>query len=110
MLVAGQSPGTLYGLDDVGDVPVSPQPDLVAEDPKPARPATADGSCGDHATLLAAQARDRRLLDHEPRLGDLDLERGVVEVARWTPLDPRHQRLVRATVQPDETPACTERQ
>src|SRR3954469_22645436 len=110
MLVAGQSPRTLYGLDDVGDVPISPEPDLVAEDPKPARPATADGACGDHATLLATQVGDRRLLDHEPRPGDLDLERGVVEVARWTALDPRHQRLVRTTVQPDKAPACAERQ
>src|SRR4051795_6491429 len=110
MLVAGQSPGTLYGLDDVGDVPISPQPDLVAEDPKPARPATADGACGDHATLLATQVRARRLLDHEPRLGDLDLERGVVKVARRTPLEPRHQRLIRTTVQPDEAPARAERQ
>src|SRR3954464_1843479 len=110
MLVAGQLTGTLYGLDDVGDVPISPEPDLVAEDPKPARPATADGACGDHTALLATQVRDRRLLDHEPRLGDLDLECGVVEVARGTPLDPRHQRLVRTTVQPDEAPARAERQ
>src|SRR3954468_21429445 len=104
MLVAGQSTGTLYGLDDVGDVPISPEPNLVAEDPKPARPATADGACGDHATLRATQVHDRRLLDHEPRLGDLDLQRGVVKVANWTPLDLRHQRLVRSAVQPDEAP------
>src|SRR5215210_4517765 len=110
MFVAGQSTGTLYGLDDVGDVPISPEPDLVAEDPKPARPTTAHGACGDHPTLLATQVRDRRLLDHEPRLRDLDLERRVVEIARWTPLDRRHQRLVRTTVQSDEAPACAERQ
>src|SRR3954464_15578737 len=101
MLFAGQSPRALHGLDDVGDVPISPEPDLVAEDPKPARPATADGACGDHATLLATPVGARPPPDHEPRLGDLDLQRGVVEVARWTPLDPRHQRLVRTTVQPD---------
>src|SRR4051794_11346294 len=110
MLVAGQSPGTLYGLDDVGDVSISPEPDLVAEDTKPARPATADGAYGDHATLLPTQVRDRRLLDHEPRLGDLNLQRGVVKVARWPPLDLRHQRLIRTTVEPDEAPACPERQ
>src|SRR4051812_40685645 len=110
MLVAGQSPGTLYGLDNVGDVPISPQPNLVAEDAKPARPATADGSCGDHAALLATQVHDRRLLDHVPRPGDLDLKRGVVKVARWTPLDLRHQRFEPAAVQPDEAPACPERQ
>jgi hypothetical protein len=104
-LVAGQSPGTTDGLNDVGDVSISPEPDLVAEDPKPARPAGADRARGDHPTLLATQVGDRRLLDHEPRLGDLDLKRRVVEVARWAPLDHRHQRLVRTTVQPDETPA-----
>src|SRR3954462_11043373 len=110
MFVAGQSTGTLYGLDDVGDVPIPPEPDLVAEDPKPTRPTTAHGDCGDHPTLPATQVRDRRLLDHEPRLRDLDLERRVVEIARWTPLDRRHQRLVRTTVQPDKAPACAERQ
>ena len=44
--------------------------DLVAEDPKSARPATADGAFGDDAPLLAAQVRDRRLLDDERRLRD----------------------------------------
>ena len=110
LVAAGQVTGTVYGLGDVGDVPISPEPDLVTEDPKPARPPTADSACRDHATLLATQVRDRRLLDHKPRPGDLDLKRRVVEVARWTPLDPRHQRLVHMTVQPDEAPACTERQ
>jgi hypothetical protein len=37
------------------------------------------------------------------------LECGVVEVARRTALDPRHQCLVRATVEPDEVPAGAER-
>jgi hypothetical protein len=54
MFVAGQLPGAVHGLGDVRDVPVPPKTDLVAEDPKSARPATADGACGDDAPLLAA--------------------------------------------------------
>ena len=34
----------------------------------------------------------------------------MVKVARRTPLDPRHHRLVRTTVQSDEAPARAERQ
>ena len=59
--------------------------------------------------LLAAQIWHRRLLDDEGRLWDVNLECGVVEVARRTALDPRHQCLVRATVEPDEVPAGAER-
>ena len=88
----------------------APEPDLVAEDPKSARPATADGAFGDDAALLAAPVGDRRLLDDELRLRDFDLERGVVEVTGRTPLHPRRQRLVDATVEPDEVPARAERQ
>jgi hypothetical protein len=53
---------------------------------------------------------DRRLLDHERCLSDFDLERGVVEVARRPPLQPRVQRLVEATVEPYEVPARAEGQ
>jgi hypothetical protein len=87
-----------------------PQTDIVAEHPKSACPATADGASGDDAPLLAAQVWDRRLLDDERPLWDVDLERRVVEIARRTPLNPSHERLVGATVEPDEVPTCPERQ
>jgi hypothetical protein len=82
MLVVAQSPGAFHGLGDVRDVSVPPQTDLVAEDPKSARPTTADGPGGDDAPLVAAQVSDRRLLDDERRLRDPDLERRVIETGR----------------------------
>ena len=88
----------------------APEPDLVAEDPESARPASADGAFGDDTALLSAPVVDRRLLDHERSLREFDLKRGVVEVARRPPLQPRGQRLVDASVEPDEVPARAERQ
>ena len=86
IFVVAQSPRAVDGLGDVRDVAAAPKADLVAEDPKSARPATADRAFGDDAPLLAAPVVDRRLLDDERPLRDLDLERGVVEVTRRTPL------------------------
>jgi hypothetical protein len=110
IFLVGQSPRTVYGLGDVGNVSVAPHANLVAEYPKSACPATADGASGNDAPLLPAQVWDRRLLDDERPLRDLDLERGVVEIAPRTPLNPGHERLVGATVEPDEVPTCAERQ
>ena len=110
IFVVGQSPGAIHCLGDIGNVSVEPKTDLVAEYPKSACPATADGASGNDAPLLPAQVWDRRLLDDEGPLRDFDLKRGVVEIARRTPLQPRRQRLVDATVKPDETPTGAERQ
>jgi hypothetical protein len=66
-------------------VAVAPKPDLVAEDPKPAGPATAHCASGDDAPLLTAQIGDRGLLDDVGRLWNFDLERGVVELASRPP-------------------------
>ena len=108
IFVVAQSSWALYGLGHVGNVSVGPKTDLVAEDPKSACPVTADGAFGDDASPLAAQVRDRRLLDDERPLWDSDFERGVVEVAHRAPLHSCHQRLVGATVEPDEMTACAE--
>jgi hypothetical protein len=59
-----QSQRALHRLGDVRDVSTEPQPDLVAKDPKSARPAAADGTTSDNAPLAAARVRGRRLLDH----------------------------------------------
>src|SRR5215207_2728070 len=40
IFVVAQAPGALHGFDDIRDVSVPPKTDLVAEDPKSARPAT----------------------------------------------------------------------
>ena len=57
IFVVAQSPRAVHRLGDVRDVSAAPQTDLVAEDPKPACPATADRAFGDDAPLLAAQVR-----------------------------------------------------
>ena len=87
-LLAGQPPWAVNRLGDVGNAPTAPESDLVAEDPKPPCPATADGALGDDAPLLTAPVVDRRLLDDEPVPSDFDPQRGVIEVARRTPLQP----------------------
>jgi hypothetical protein len=91
-------------------VSTAPEPDLVAKDQKPARPATPDGTPGDDTPLFAAQVRDGRLFDDVCPFRYFDLEGGVIEVASRTPLDPRSQRLIDATVEPDEVPARAEGQ
>ena len=103
--VVGHSPRAVYGLGDVRDMSTAPKTDLIAEDPKPACPATADSAFGDDAPLLAAQVWDRSLLDHERPLSDFNLERRVVEITCRTPLHPRRQRLVDPTVDRDKLPA-----
>jgi hypothetical protein len=109
-LVTSKAPRTRDGLRDVGNVSALPQPDLVAEDPKSPRPAAADGTLGDDAPLVAAPVVNRRLLDHEPPLWDVDLERGVVEVTCAAVLQSSRHRLVDTTVEPDELPTGAERQ
>ena len=107
--VIGQSPWAVHGLRDVRDVPAAPETDLVAEDPEAARPPSADGAFGNDSAVLAAPVMDRRLLDHEFSLWDLDLQRGVVEVAHGAPFQASRHRLVKATVEPYEMPAGAQR-
>jgi hypothetical protein len=109
VLIGGQPPGAVNSLRDIRDVAVVPEPDLVAEDSKSARPASADCPFADHSTSLVAPVVDRRLLDHEPPVWDLDLERGVVQIARSPPRQSCRQRLVYAAVEADEVAAGAER-
>jgi len=73
--VIGQAPRAVNGLVDVGDSSGAPALDLIAEDPKPARPADSDRTLGDNTAPLAAVVTDRRLLDDEPCRRDTDFER-----------------------------------
>src|SRR3954452_25337532 len=109
-LVGGQSLRTFDGFGDVGNTPVAPEPDLVAEDPKSACPPTADRALGHDAPVLAAPVVDRRLLDDVRRPSKRHLERGVVEIRCRTPLQARRDRLVHATIEPDEMPPGPQRQ
>jgi hypothetical protein len=62
-VVVAESPRAVDGLGYIRYVAAGPEPDLVAEDPESAGPASADGAFGDDAALLAAPVVDRRLLD-----------------------------------------------
>src|SRR4051812_26184001 len=110
ILVGGQSARTLYGFGDVRNMSAAPKPDLVAKGPKSACPPTADRALGHDAPVLAAPVVDRRLLDDVRRPRKLHLKRGVVEITRRTPLKPRRDRLVHATIEPDEMPPGPQRQ
>jgi hypothetical protein len=93
---------------DVGDDTVTPTANLVPEDPKTPSPALSDCAFGDDASLPTVRIGNRSLLDHEPSLRYVHLERGVIEVAGRPPPDPRRNRLVDAPVQPHRmTPALT---
>src|SRR3954463_7323188 len=110
VLVGGQSARTVYGFGDVRNMSSAPKPDLVAKDPKSACPPTADRALGHDAPVLAAPVVDRRLLDDVRRPRKLHLERGVVEITRRTPLQARRDRLVHATIEPDEMSPGPQRQ
>src|SRR5437764_542884 len=88
-LLIAEPPGAVDGLGHIRDVTTTPEPDLVAKDPESARPASADGSLGDDATLVPAPVVDRCLLDYERSLRHFDLKRGVIELARRPPLQAR---------------------
>ena len=77
MLLIAEAPRTVDGLGKVRYVATAPDPDLLAKDPKSARPASADGTLGNDTAFLSAPVLDRRLLDHEHSLGQLDLKGGV---------------------------------
>ncbi|MET0973376.1 MAG: hypothetical protein ABWY95_08140 [Thermoleophilaceae bacterium] len=102
--VVAQSLRAIYGLVNVRNLSASPEANLVPEDPKSACQATANGTFRDDSPRLAAQVQRWRLLDHERSLRNLDPERGVIEVARRPPLQACGQRLIDATVEPDEVP------
>jgi len=89
LLLIAEAPGTVDGLGDVRYLAAAPEPDLVAEDSKSPRPASADSALGDDTALDPAPVMDRRLLYHERPLRKYDFKRGVVEVARRPPLQPR---------------------
>jgi hypothetical protein len=101
---------TIDGFCGVGDDAVTPTAHLVAEDPEAASPATAHHTLRDDTTLDSVAVSDRCLLDHEPPLRHAHVERRVIEVARWSPLEPRRHGLENAPVQANRVAARAERQ
>ena len=110
LFVRTQSPRAVNGLGDIRDVAATPDANFVAEDAKAARPPAANGALGDDPALAATPVVDRRLLDYVSALRQLQLQRGVVEIARRSSLQSCRHRLVDAAVQPDEVAARPQRQ
>jgi hypothetical protein len=69
----------------------------------------ADGTFGDDAPLAAVVVGHGCLLDDEPTSRNLNLERGVVEVAARPAAQPRRDELVDAPVETYRVTARTER-
>jgi hypothetical protein len=63
--VSAQSHRAVHSLSDIWNVPVSPDADLIPEDPKSPGQTASNCAFGHDATLVAAEVRDRRLLDDE---------------------------------------------
>ena len=108
--IVGQAARALDGLAEVGDDPVAPTPDLVAEDAPARCPTGPDRALRDHASPVAVPVRDRGLLDHESTVRHVHFERRVIKVAAAAAVNGRVTSLVDAPVQPDEVAACAERQ
>jgi len=85
---------------DVRDHPVAPAVQLVAEEPEPAGPARPDRPLHHDPARRTVVVEDRSLFDHEPALRHVDLERGVVQVARSAPLQSCNDGFVDAPVEP----------
>jgi hypothetical protein len=99
---SGHAYGTVNRLGNVGYLSASPAAKLIAKDaPVGSRLAT-DCALGDDSTALTAGIGDGGYLDHEPALGDVDLQGGVIELERSPPGDHRLYRLERAAVELDE--------
>ena len=79
--------GALDRLVDVGDHALAPASDLVAEEREARQSPGADRAFADDPALLVLSPH-WRLLDYEPRLGDVDLQCRVVEVAALSPIEP----------------------
>ncbi|HEY7258606.1 MAG TPA: hypothetical protein VH459_06020 [Gaiellales bacterium] len=109
--IAGQPERAVDGLADVRNHAVTPAPHLVAEDPRPGRPAGAHRAFDDDAALGPPSVRHRSLLDHEPSFaGEVDDKRGVVEVACLAVCEPRRDGLEDAPVQPHRHASGAQRQ
>jgi hypothetical protein len=75
-------------LGHVGDDAVAPAAYLVPEDPEAPCPAAADRASGDDAAPRPVAGGDRGHLDDVLPLRHAHLQRGVVEVADGSPLEP----------------------
>jgi hypothetical protein len=86
------------GFVDVRNDAVAPASDFVAEQLQPGCRPCPDRTLCDNATLGAIAWTNRRLLDHVPRMGHMNFERGMVEVASISPLYLRRHSFEDAAV------------
>jgi hypothetical protein len=109
-LVGSDASRAFDGFRDVGDRPVPPAVDLVAEESRASRPTGADRSFSHHTTITAAHGPNRRHLDHPRVRRENDLQRRVVQVNGGATLPQRAQRFEDASVPTDRMPARPERE
>ena len=93
----------------LGHDPALPAAQLVAKDANVWDVAACDRPLADHTARCALSIGDRRHLDYEASLAQVDLERSVVEVERVPPLDAGLDGLEEKPAQPDERPGSAER-
>ena len=107
--IVAEALGALDRFVEIGDQPLAPAADLVAEEREACQRLWADRTFGDDATILALSPHGC-LLDHEPRLGDVDLQRRVVEGAGRAPVEACREPLEDASVPANGVAAGAERQ
>ena len=100
ILVLRQPLGALDSFANVWDDPITPAPDLVAEDAQAARPAAPDRTSGDGPSLLPIGVWHGTTLDREAALRHVDLERRVVEIEAPPAFQQRHGSLENLAIEP----------
>jgi hypothetical protein len=108
--IVGETARAVDRLGDVGNEAVTPEAQLVAEDPQIADPLAADRALPDDAAVGAVGGADRRRLDHPSAFRYPHLERSVVEIEDGSVRTRRDEPLVDAAIQPNEMPTGAERQ
>lgn len=107
--VGGKPLRTVYRLTEIRNYTFSPEPKLVAKNPKPTGPVGAYGAFGNNATLKPAPIRNWRHLDGMATLRREDLESGVIQVLHRAIGEKGRNGLIDASVPPDKVAAGAQR-
>jgi hypothetical protein len=84
LVIVGDPDWASDRLVDVGNLPVSPAPYLVAEDSKATQPSHSDRTLRHHTSSFAMQVRNRSLLNHVVTVWSGDDQRRMVEITPRT--------------------------
>jgi hypothetical protein len=98
-----------YRLARIRNGASAPSADLVAKQSEPTGSTCPDRTLGDNATFPSPLVPVRRGLDHEPAVGDVHLQGGVVKSESRAMLNEGFDRLVDLPIQTDDVAARTQR-